>query len=660
MEAYDLSSEPSELSEHEIAALDAASKNVSDSQTGLEELNKLHEAMTMAKFRSEGNNEVATTLLSMLCTEHNVALVKRNNLVHWEPTMLSLNNSLKDMVKTIVEKIVKWWTVLCNLFNNLKKQCLSKVQSIRELKERLHQNINRIFDELKSMDDEAILARMSIKNGLALYYNFYDPTTICRQYNMACIRSKTFVRELKNPNAPLFNHQSLPERISDAFMVNSNADKINEYLYELDDTKLESSANIRLSNSTQLFEWADSLISGYNATIDLLKHMEAVQKENQTYLKSLQSSAQTDAETAKKLKEDFQSISNNQSVVIKTLLRPGQLVLNECLKKFERLVKQPNNSANEHPTTLSIREDCSDNTDDYDLYSPFELGDLEFPEEDLQSLGDSIKSMGSKGAEAIKKFIQWIKEIFAKLFSRKDKQNEALYKVRKDISTELAIKREHVEKPDHNKFLDYVEPRRQYLIYDDKIDVHKFGMKRDKFHKKMLEDVGRLIHFASNPSEYANKTPQEVMRAALPFDVANLVSLTTAYNEYAPGVYSAADKKYWAYDEVKAPIPKPDEVDLSLTFLMTMLNNEANQQQILKRKYDELTRIFSTQVESSNTPLDVSTAMSKPLTEMVVSAGISSDISINLPRYFLYVRKQINAKPSKTSDDSKSSESKSS
>ena len=94
MEAYDLSSEPSELSEHEIAALDAASKNVSDSQTGLEELNKLHEAMTMAKFRSEGNNEVATTLLSMLCTEHNVVLVKRNNLVHWEPTMLSLNNSL--------------------------------------------------------------------------------------------------------------------------------------------------------------------------------------------------------------------------------------------------------------------------------------------------------------------------------------------------------------------------------------------------------------------------------------------------------------------------------------------------------------------------------------------------------------------------------------
>ena len=208
--------------------------------------------------------------------------------------------------------------------------------------------------------------------------------------------------------------------------------------------------------------------------------------------------------------------------------------------------------------------------------------------------------------------------------------------------------------------MDYVEPRRQYLIYDDKIDVHKFGMKRDKFHKKMLEDVGRLIHFASNPSEYANKTPQEVMRAALPFDVANLVSLTTAYNEYAPGVYSAADKKYWAYDEVKAPIPKPDEVDLSLTFLMTMLNNEANQQQILKRKYDELTRILSKQVESSKMPLDVGTAMSKRLTEMVVSAGICSDISINLARYFLYVRKEINAKPSKTSDDSKSSESKSS
>ncbi len=659
MEAYDLSSEPSELSEHEIAALDAASKNVNDSQTGLEELNKLHEAMTMAKFRSEGNNEVATTLLSMLCTEHNVVLVKRNNLVHWEPTMLSLNNSLKEMVKAIIDKIVKWWTVLSNLFTNLKKQSLSKIESIRELKERLRTSAPRIFDELSSMDDEAIFARMSIKDGLALYYNFYDPPAICRQYNAACVRSKAFVRELKNPNAPLFNHHSLPERISDALMVNSNADKIHECLYTLD-IKLERSPNIRLLSSSQLFEWADSLISGYYATIDLLKHMETIQKENQTYLKSMQSSAQTDAETAKKLKEDFQSISNNQSVVIKTLLRPGHTVLNECLKKFEKLVKEPNKNTNEHPTTLSIREDYSDDTDDYDLYSPFDSEDIEFPEEDLQSLGDSIKSMGSKGADAIKKFIQWIKEIFSKLFSRKDKQNEALYEVRKNISTELAVKREHVETPDHNKFLDYVEPRRQYLIYDDKIDVHTFGMKRDKFHKKMLEDVGRLIHFASNPSEYANKTPQEVMREALPFDVAHLVSLTTAYNEYAPGVYKAADKKQWAYDEVKAPIPKPDDVDLSLTFLLTMLNKEANQQQMLRRKYDELTRILSKQVESSKMPLDVGTAMSKRLTEMVVSAGICSDVSINLARYFLYVRKEINAKPSKNSDNTKTSESKSS
>ena len=188
MDTQDMGSADAEpyapLTDQDVEAMVDASQRVTDTQTQLDDLNALHHALQAARYGAD--SDVAVSLLSIACGELKVPMVKDNNQVQWQATMLSMADSIKNTVKSIIDSIIKWWTILSNLFNNTIKHCNAKIEELKALDATAQKEGKKIIQGIHGMDPEAIRSRMSLVDNHITFDGVYNPAKVGQALEVAC------------------------------------------------------------------------------------------------------------------------------------------------------------------------------------------------------------------------------------------------------------------------------------------------------------------------------------------------------------------------------------------------------------------------------------------------------------------------------------------
>ena len=643
MDTQDMGSASAEpyapLTDQDVEAMVDASQRVTDTQTQLDDLNKLHHALQAARYGAD--SDVAVSLLSIACGELNVPMVKDNNQVQWQATMLSMAESIKNTVKAIIDKIIKWWTILSNLFNNTIKHCSAKIEELKALDVTAQKEGKKIMQSIHGMDPEAIKSRMSLVDNHITFDGVYNPTKVGQALEVACRQCVHLVRDLTRDNSPEANLSGLPPKITDALV--KSEDRGDGALYKLVKNK-DAKVTVNISDESQLHGWIKGLTDGYTAMRNLMISVESTQKKNQAHLKASQNNAQSDPEAAKALKESFAKVSKDQKDLVDSILRPGQIVLGLCLKSLHRLIKPPKDGEKEkeQPTKLSISDDYTHDddevADDLEDYGDFDA--YEYYDDQL-----SIKDMASSAGEAIRRFIEWVGELFKKLFKRMVNQTNTCYRLRKSVTLALdESKRRAAERRDDialsdEHHLQLLHLHSRFIILDGKIDARATSRIQERFH----EDLARLLNVMkdtiTNPPG-SGVAPSDVIKQIHDKAPRFLPKLSDFFSLSYPWAYMPSEK----LPNAKPAKPNRHEVDGNLMALQTMLHKEAVYLTNLERVQKELQKLLTKQVQDGKLFPPQAAVLSKEIKNLTISASVMADVIIHHARYFCSVS---NAAPAK-------------
>lgn len=642
MDTQDMGSADAEpyapLTDQDVEAMVDASQRVTDTQTQLDDLNKLHHALQAARYGAD--SDVVVSLLSIACGELNVPMVKDNNQVQWQATMLSMADSIKNTVKSIIDAIIKWWTVLSNLFNNTIKHCNAKIEELKALDVTAQKEGKKIIQGIHGMDPEAIRSRMSLVDNHITFDGVYNPAKVGQALEAACRQCVHMVRDLTRENNPEPNFSGLPPKITDALVKSEDRD--GGLLYKLVKNK-DAKATVNISDESQLRGWIKGLTDGYTAMRNLMIAVESTQKKNQAHLKASQNNAQSDPEAAKALKESFAKVSKDQKDLVDSILRPGQIVLGLCLKSLHRLIKPPKDGEKEKekPTNLSITDDYihddedDDGLDNFDSYEDYDEYD------DQLSMAD----MADSAVKAIRRFIEWVGELFKRLFKRAFNQTNTLYKMRKEVTTALDLsKRRAAERRadiemSHERHQLLLQRHGKYIILDGKIDARSTSRLQEQFHQdvnKALEVIQQTITNPPGSGITANDLLKDLHSKAPTFQpkLSDYLILRDSWT------YEPSEK----LPDTKRPVPNRQGVDVNLSALQNMLHREAGYLIDLERKQKELQKLLTKQVQDGKLFPPLAAVLSNEIKNITISVSVMADVIIHHAKYFCAVSNSVPVK----------------